>query len=235
VEVTDYIYSYAGNNLGISVNTDGQSPLHLAAAYCRVAVVALLCTHFPQTVNRRDVDGRTPLHLAASSHLMPTLNNIMSRSPKSAVRSSDDVATLETLIAHGADVNARDNNGNTCLHNASAWGNLKAVRALVQAGADPLCKNQAGWTPEYYSLTVQAEVYYRNLVAEWEKRKAEEEIRSRERQAKGGGTVRLVSRVDDADEGEHESGRSRASSGKSYATSESDAGLGIRVGQIDTW
>ncbi|EXJ90241.1 hypothetical protein A1O1_03340 [Capronia coronata CBS 617.96] len=231
--VLDWIYSNNGNNLGISVNTDGQTPLHLAATYSQAAVVELLCQHFPQTVMRRDYKGQTPLHLASSSQSLPRL--FESQISKPTGHSPEDNGTIDALIAHGADVTAQDNQGNTCLHNASAWGNLKAVRALIQAGADPLRKNKAGWTPEYYSITVQAEVYYRNLVAEWEKRKAEDEIRTNERRAKGGGAVRLVPQDNDSEEDTSDLGRGRASSARSQGTSASDTGLGISVGYVDAW
>ncbi|EXJ80661.1 hypothetical protein A1O3_06945 [Capronia epimyces CBS 606.96] len=233
--VHDWIYSNHGDNLGISVNTDGQTPLHLAAAYSQAAVVELLCKHFPQTVTRRDHKGQGPLHLASSSQPPPSLNSFVNQTSKPTSQLAEDSGAIEALIAHGADVNAQDDQGNTCLHNASAWGNLKAVRTLIQAGADPMRKNKAGWTPEYYSITVQAEVYYRNLVAEWEKRKAEEEIRANERRARGGGAVRLVPRDNDSDEGDSESGRDRAGSARSQTSSAIDTGLGISVGYVDAW
>ena len=143
------------------------------------------------------------------------------------------------MLANGANVHARDRLGNTCLHNATAWGNLKAVRLLIQSGAPVLAQNRAGWTPEYYSITVQAEVYYRNLVAEFEKRRIEEDLRQQnERRGRGGGAVRLVS-DDDSEDLESERSRSRAGtgeSGESYATaSESESGLGISVGSADAW
>jgi len=236
-EVTDWIYSNHGDNLGVSVNTEGMTPLHLAAAYSQSAVVELLCQHFPQTINRPDYKGQTPLHLASCSQGTPILPAYVDQNSRPATRSGEDNSTIEILIAHGADVNARDHQGNTCLHNATAWGNLKAVRALIQAGADPLRKNKAGWTPEYYSITVQAEVYYRNLVAEWEKRKAEEGTRAGDRRAKGGGAVRLVPQEAESDEGESEASRSRASSARSQQTggSDGDTGLGFSVGNLDTW
>lgn len=245
--VKDWIYSNNGDNLGISINTDGQTPLHLAAAHSQAAVVELLCKKFPLTVNRKDHKGQTALHLASSSQIMPKLNPFPVSNTRPSASSPEDNSTVEILLSHGADVNARDSQGSTCLHNASAWGNLKAVRALIQAGADPLAKNKAGWTPEYYSITVQAEVYYRNLVAEWEKRKAVEEMRASERRVnlKGGGAVRLVPKEDSDGEGESvgppmTTGRSRESSGRSQvpggqAQGDSESGLGISVGYVDTW
>ncbi|RMZ80794.1 hypothetical protein DV737_g2841, partial [Chaetothyriales sp. CBS 132003] len=176
-----YLYSPGIDNLGLSINTDGQCPLHVAAAHSNAAVVQVLCTYFPRTVHRVDNEGATPLHLATP-------------------RGADDTSVIEILLAHGADVNAKDKLGNSCLHNATAWGNLKAVRVLMQAGADVRCQNRAGWTPEYYSITVQAEVYYRNLVAEAEQQRIDA--------GNGGGAIRLVSNEDedDDDEGNDEGG-----------------------------
>jgi uncharacterized protein len=228
----DFLYSPAVDNLGVSINTEGQCPLHLAAVYSNPAVVEILCINFPKTIHREDKDGATPLHLASAAHVMPEMAHL--RSPKSNYRQPEDTRLLETLIAHGADVNAKDGQGNTCLHNATAWGNLKAVRVLIQSGADALCQNGAGWTPEYYSITVQAEVYFRNLVAEWEKRKAEEGSRQSDRRGRGGGAVRLVSE-DDGEDLESEGSRSRADSARSQATSKSEGGLGIGVGSVDAW
>ena len=136
---------------------------------------------------------------------------------------------MEQLLRAGADARRVDRKGNNCLHYATAWGNLKAVRLLMQAGADPLGANAAGWTPEYYSLSVQAEVYYRNLVAEYARRRIDDKTKHRERQAKGGGAVRLVATEDTGSETGSEESRSRADSGESPGTIERDGGLGIRI------
>ena len=68
---------------------------------------------------------------------------------------------------------AYDNDGNTALHHASAAGELKSLRLLLQAGAAPFAQNAYSWTPIAYSSTVAAEVYFKNLVAEFEKRRVE--------------------------------------------------------------
>jgi len=80
------------------------------------------------------------------------------------------------LLSHPeypASADGRDNHGDTPLHHASASGSLKALRILLSAGADPTAKNAYDWTPLAYSQTVAAEVYFKNLVTELERRKAE--------------------------------------------------------------
>lgn len=223
----EYIWSPDCTNLGTSINTDGHSPLHLAAAYSRPDCVELLCTQFPKTVNRADKHGRTPLHLAAGAHIEPRVALQTARPSKPA--SNEDVSVIETLVAHGARLDAQDSKGNTCLHYATAWGNLKAVRALVEAGAVPTSTNREGWKPNAYSLTVQADVYYKALVTDWEKRKDEDAQRESERSHSR--SVRLVQ----ADDGDDYSSRSRAGSAKSHGTSSTDTGLGISAPTMDAF
>lgn len=130
-----------------------------------------------------------------------------------------------------------DADGNSCLHYASTWGNLKAIRALIQAGADPIRQNGKGWTPQAYSITVQAEVYYKNLVAEWEKRKGGGAMRSRERRRMNGGGLRLV-RDDDADESERsetDEARARAESLESLASNATSSSSFKSLRRNETW
>lgn len=91
---------------------------------------------------------------------------------------------------------AHDISGNTALHHASAAGELKALRMLLQYGANPLATNAYSWTPVHYSATPAAEAYFKTLIIEFEKKKAEgaREKRERERQRTAG--VRLVTNED---------------------------------------
>jgi hypothetical protein len=100
---------------------------------------------------------------------------------------------IPTLILHGPSILTNsDISGNTALHHASAAGELKALRMLLQYGANPLASNAYSWTPVHYSATPAAEAYFKTLIIEFEKRKAEgkRELRERERQRTAG--VRLV-------------------------------------------
>ena len=46
----------------------------------------------------------------------------------------------------GADVNARDHEGNSALHHAASRGDVEMLKYLVSKGADPLVVNREGQT-----------------------------------------------------------------------------------------
>lgn len=60
----------------------------------------------------------------------------------------DDADIVRFLIAHGADVNARDSHGYTPLHETCI---SSVVDALVSAGADVRAHNDSGETPLHYA------------------------------------------------------------------------------------
>ncbi|EEH49965.2 uncharacterized protein PADG_06044 [Paracoccidioides brasiliensis Pb18] len=163
---------------GISLNTDGATPLHMAAIHSHPACVQYLCTQFPQTINQPDNNGATPLMLAVqnsnTSHTPQSTCLIPPKQrPRSSSNASEDTNTIATLLRLDAYVAFTDNAGNTALHYASAWGNLKAFRLLVSAGSPPLALNHFMCTPADYALSIQAGVYFRSLISEFERLKVE--------------------------------------------------------------
>lgn len=85
---------------------------------------------------------------------------------------------MTCLLSHPtspASVWARDRNGDTPLHHASAFGSLKALRILLEYGAFPLATNALDWTPLAYSRTVAVNVYFQKLIAEYERQPAKSE------------------------------------------------------------
>jgi len=82
-----------------------------------------------------------------------------------------------------------DVDGNTALHFASINGHLLVLRTLLAAGADSERRNVWSWRAVDYSATVQAEVYFKGLVAEVERRR---QVRMEVEREGRGGAVRLV-------------------------------------------
>jgi hypothetical protein len=61
---------------------------------------------------------------------------------------------MQLLIEHGANVNARDRDQVTPLHQWSSTGNHKAVRQLIEHGADVNARDQAHSTPLHNASSV---------------------------------------------------------------------------------
>jgi ankyrin repeat protein len=118
----------------------GDTPLHLAAALLRVDAAQQLLDAgaSPLAVNRR---GAGPLHYACDARPAVGVWN-----PEAQAR------MIGLLAAHGAPVDGRDRGGVAPLHRAVRARSPAAVRALLEAGADPLCANGAGSTPLHLAV-----------------------------------------------------------------------------------
>lgn len=100
-----------------AVNADGETPLMLAAIRGALPAVQALVKR-GAAVNRR---GWTPLHYACSG---------------------PDNGVAAFLIAQGAELNARSENGTTPLMMAARYGNGDLVPLLLKAGAEPRAANE---------------------------------------------------------------------------------------------
>ncbi|WP_265033965.1 ankyrin repeat domain-containing protein [Wolbachia endosymbiont (group A) of Sicus ferrugineus] len=61
------------------------------------------------------------------------------------------LGTTEYFIQKGADVNAKDKDGNTPLHLAAMKGKIDVVKILLEYNADVNTKNNEGRTALYYA------------------------------------------------------------------------------------
>ena len=57
---------------------------------------------------------------------------------------------VEHLLALGANINARDEGGLTCLHNAASFGHSEVVRLLLAKGADVNARDN--WKVSIFTL-----------------------------------------------------------------------------------
>jgi len=100
-----------------ALNADGETPLMLAAIRGSLPAVKALVKR-GAAINRK---GWTPLHYACSG---------------------PDNGVAAFLITHGAELNARSDNGTTPLMMAARYGNGDLVPLLLKAGAEPRAANE---------------------------------------------------------------------------------------------
>lgn len=60
---------------------------------------------------------------------------------------ANDTEKVKALLAHGADVNAKDDSGWTLLHRAAVQNAKAVAELLLGKGADVNAKDEDGWTP----------------------------------------------------------------------------------------
>ncbi|EOA85138.1 uncharacterized protein SETTUDRAFT_163854 [Exserohilum turcica Et28A] len=172
--IAEYLVDVGHEDGMISRNNDWETPLMLAAMAGKEECGVYLAKRFPECVGWKNKAGLDALMLACKS-------------------GSGTLHLIPTLIVHGTNIlSACDNQGNTALHHASAAGELKALRMLLQYGANPLASNSYSWTPVHYSATSAAETYFKTLIIEFEKKKAEGKRANAERERQRTAGVRLV-------------------------------------------
>lgn len=181
----------------------------------------------PNSLKKSSLTRRLPIYvqlMLASRTTHTTLLTHLLALSLSLSSPSPSPTTSPPLVA------ATDLSGNTALHYASAYGQLKSIRTLLEHGADAAARNAWSWTPVSYSASVQAEVYFKGLVNAAERERLEGGMvaggASRGRGGSGtkgggggGGMVRMVG-AEEGGGGEFErmrrsgeSGRVRAGSG----------------------
>ncbi|XP_036354558.1 E3 ubiquitin-protein ligase MIB2-like [Octopus sinensis] len=108
---------------------DGRTPLHVACYWGNLHTVGLLLGHNGIDANVVDNDGDTPLHLAVRGQeyqvvclllkqgsVQLDIQNNQKRTPLLEAVSRGHLGMTHKLIALGANINAVDGEGNSCLH-----------------------------------------------------------------------------------------------------------------------
>ena len=91
--------------------------------------------------------------------------------PLHTAAACNKIEAVAALISHGADVNAKDEDGETPLMRASCWGYAKVVEALLDAGADKELKATSGWAKGKTALEIARHKNKGDVVAILEQRR----------------------------------------------------------------
>ena len=147
---------------GINPNAqdaDGRTVLISAAAHGDLSIVNVLLSRGVD-LNVKDRRGYTALSHAVEAMYEDVVDALLSHPDVDANVKGlnarpvllayvwrDNQDRVEKLLAHGADVNAQDGDGDTALHGAAQTGNVNIMQLLLDKGADPNVKNKQGGTP----------------------------------------------------------------------------------------
>ena len=146
-------------NIGANANAQDDrysTPLHLAAGNGHLRLVQTLLRQSVD-VDAADKDNRTPLHKASAGGHIDIVRLLVQHGADASkdlqsllllASSSVSAETVQFFIQFGADVNARDENHSTPLHQASLLSdNAEAVRLLIKHSADIHARDQGHKTP----------------------------------------------------------------------------------------
>ena len=164
-EVVDALLSAgAVGNIGISArNARGQTPLHIAAQENRLPLIPLLL-EAGSDIFAADNAGVTPFSLAlqqGGAALNALIVPETARRTDSAGNTMLHVAiqigvenqVIQRILGAGANVNARNNEGDTPLHVATRMNRAEAGEYILARGADVFHANFAGEAPLRLALT----------------------------------------------------------------------------------
>lgn len=138
-----------------TVNPEGEPGLLLAVREPSLKVLPVLIAWKNTNVEARSRSDESPLMLAALKGLTDVCEQLIARGADvnkpgwaplhyAATHAHLDIMTL--LLSHHAYIDAESPNGSTPLMMAAHYGTPQAVHLLLEAGADPLLKNQRGLT-----------------------------------------------------------------------------------------
>ena len=131
--------------------------LHFAAQVGELDICQLLLEHGADLASRNS-DGFVPLHVASGRGHLNVVEEFLGRGADPNAQdvrrwaplhwaSSGPLEVVQSLVRHGAELDKTTVVQETPLHVASRLGSLKIARFLIEKGANPMSKDNAGGTP----------------------------------------------------------------------------------------
>ncbi|PRP86824.1 Protein F53A10.2, isoform a [Planoprotostelium fungivorum] len=159
-----------GTNVDVKDET-GQTPLHIAAYDGHFNIAYLLLSRGAD-VNSRDQQQWTPLHCSTNQGHLKISSLLLSRgSDPNAVNinratpfhyvvrseySEDLIEVLHLMMENRADIDCKNNAGETPLMGAVSKKMTETVRFLIDYGANVNVKTSSGRTPLHYAVEMNA-------------------------------------------------------------------------------
>ncbi|MBX3656155.1 MAG: ankyrin repeat domain-containing protein [Ramlibacter sp.] len=138
-----------------TLSPDGLSGLFLALREPSLKVAAVLIAWPKTNVEIRTAQDESPLMMASLKGHLDLVKQLIARdadvnkpgwTPLHYAATRSQLEIMNLLLEHSAYIDAESPNGTTPLMMAAHYGSVSAVKLLLEAGADPLLKNQIGLT-----------------------------------------------------------------------------------------
>ncbi len=136
-----------------TLNPAGEHALLLAVREPSPKVIAVLMAWPKIQVETRNRQDESPLMLAALKGMTELVIQLLDKgadvnkpgwTPLHYAATAGHVQIMNILLEHHAYIDAASPNGSTPLMMAAMYGTPSAVKLLLEAGADPLLKNELG-------------------------------------------------------------------------------------------
>jgi len=146
-----------------TVDSIGQHGLYLALAEPSPKTARLLIEWPKSNVNALNAQGESALMMAALKGQLELATALIKRdadvnktgwTPLHYAAASGHLAIMGLLLENHAYIDAESPNGTTPLMMAAQYGSTTAVKLLLDAGADPLLKNQQALSAIDFALRV---------------------------------------------------------------------------------
>jgi ankyrin repeat protein len=147
-----------------TVNPEGIPALVLAVRQAASKVAELLAIQAQTKVELRNDKDESVLMLASLKGYLNLVKKLVEKdadvnktgwTPLHYAATGGHVAVIEHLLEHSAYIDAESPNGTTPLMMAAMYGTPEAVKALIQAGADPTLQNQLGMSALDFAVQAQ--------------------------------------------------------------------------------
>jgi ankyrin repeat protein len=135
----------------VNAKPNGLTPLHRASTKGHVQLVKELLGHGAD-IEVKGLFYWTPLDYACLNGHSAVVNELLSPNDSNAATTT---SILGKRKSRGADVDAKDCDGDTPLHFASGKGNFPVVKALLNGGANILAANDEGRLPIHYAVSAR--------------------------------------------------------------------------------